>query len=180
MSIELWGFPTVEKPLSSKDIWEHLETLLGASAGRLLGEQPQLLHLGSHRVVQEDEMLTPDSYYSFHLAVPTTLSLGMSVNKKNSLDEQDFLEEYGRNLTPEKIQRLVEAWKAIGYTFSIITGAGRSPDEPLLFVCLAAALAFACEGYVINTGDYGYIQEKYGLEIGVYTAEEFSRAIPKS
>jgi hypothetical protein len=189
MSIELLVFPTVQKTLYWKDIRVRLQALLGPSASRLLGEHPLLRHVRTHVMVGEDEALIPSNHYSFDLAFPNGLSLNVWSNKDTLLkgislfEEQNYLEDYledlGQNLVPTTIPRLAALWRTIGYYYGLTAPAGRSPEASLLFVCLAAALADTCEGYIISMGDYGFLEEKYGLGVGVYTAEEFSRAILK-
>ncbi len=190
MSIDLDIVPTVQKTLYWKDICAHLETLLGSSSSKFLGEQPRLQHMPTHIVVREDEALAPSNYYAFDLAIPTTLMLGIPKNEDTHFkyglpdgfsNEQEclegYLEDFGHNLAPETISRLAASWCVIGYYYGLDTTMGRSREEELLFVCLAVILAEMCEGYVISMGDYGYIEKVSGLGVGVYRAEEFRRVI---
>ena len=191
MSIDLYVIPTIQKTFYWKDICVRLETLLGSSASKFLGEQPRLQHMPTHVVIQEDEALAPSNYYAFDLAFPTTLMLGIPKNKDTHFkyglpdefsDEQEYLagylEDYGRNLAPETISRLAESWHVIGYYYGLNTTMGRNREEELLFVCLATALADACEGFVISEGEYRLVEKVAGLGVGIYTAEEFRQAIP--
>lgn len=178
MSINLEVIPTIAKTLYWKNIRVRLEALLETSARGLLGEQPQLRHLGSKLVVRDDEALSYPNYYSFDLAFPNALSLSIDGNKDIGVNERGELEAYGRNLAPETIRQLTEIWKVIGYSFEASCPMGHSSEEALLLVCIATILANACDGYVISTGDYGYIEKVSGLGVGVYTAEEFRQVIP--
>jgi len=92
--------------------------------------------------------------------------LTVSPNHPN-LDEQDYLEDYGRALEPEILEKLVSLWRSTGYNIGITSLGGRPKGELYIFRCLAIALANTCHGYII------VMNEVFGLDVGVYAPDVF-------
>lgn len=145
------------------------QRLGGADAG-VLGPNPQLCHIGGTTPLAEGDPLVAPSHYFITLAVPCTLSLSIVAND-DQLDEDLYLEDYGRNLDSARIAELAEQWRRIGHTYGISSGGGRSSVEPQLFVALACALADLCDGHVIVMND-----GIFDLGVGVYDPSQFSTA----
>lgn len=171
MSIDLIVLPCVKGTARWSDIWHQWVQTLGPFRD-CLGERPALCRLGSETPIAEQETLQIDGYYHFVLAAPSTLSLGVESNAGN-YDEQGVVEDFGRNLSPEAIAGTVDCWRSAGFCYSLTTMGGRGEHEPGLFVALAAAVAETCRGHVIVMNDV------FDLSIGVYSAQEFSRAAPR-
>lgn len=132
-----------------------------------------MLKLGSDEVVAEDmEISIPGdknhSYYYPSVEIPNTLAVGISKNESTYLSEIDFLEDFGRNLDMVTVQTLAQKWKSVGFSYIVTTHAGRSKWEPPLFVALAAAIAYLCQGYVIVMSD------DFTLDVGVYKPRAIS------
>lgn len=169
MSIDLGIAPRRAADFDWGSLRRQWEQRLG-DAGRMLGPNPQLYHLGTATPVAEDERLVPSSHYSFNLVVPCTLSLSVMENAPD-LDESLYLEDYGRNLDAAMLAELAEQWRRVGHNYEISSGGGRSKLEPELFKALACALADLCDGHVIVMND-----GVFDLGVGVYTPAQFSTA----
>jgi hypothetical protein len=143
---------------------------LGNDAAILLGPTPLLRRLGTNELVPNHEMLAPSTKAFFELAVPNTLSLAVSLNEGN-LDELDYVDDYGRNLSPSEIQRLADAWRQVGWTYGLTSLGGRSPKEPTLLRTLACAIADLCDGRIVLMH-----HNVFSLDIGVYTSSQFAQS----
>jgi hypothetical protein len=142
---------------------------LGADVA-LIGISPVMRRLGSKAVVSPGEPLAPSSQTYFELAVPSTLALAVSPNT-DGVDEAEYLTDYARNLTPVEIEPLVAGWAKIGWTLSLTSFGGRSPQEPTLLRALACSLADLTSGRVVLLH-----RDVFDLDIGVYTADQFAMA----
>lgn len=173
VSIDLEIFPTRPQIISWRQIVEPLRELLGLSADDLLGAAPSLVVLKTHTVLEPSQPMSVNASYYLNLAVRTTLGITLMPNQGN-VDEVNYLEDYGRNLDPDFIRYLAEQWQAAGHYYGIESLAGRNKQEPLIFVALAAAIARACQGYIILMND-----DIFDLDVGIYTPEQFRKADPR-
>jgi len=123
--------------------------------------------------VDKRERFIIDRPYFFTFAVSNTLSLTARPNK-NNLNEQEYLQDYGRNIDSETVRDLAQRWREAGHFYGLTSLMGRSLPEPHLFVGLASALATVCRGYVIVMND-GILD----LGVGVYSPEQFKLAQPR-
>jgi len=173
MSIDVDILPTIVETAQWGNLVDKLRQTLGTPKCDLLGEQPLLLELGSNRVLSDEERLEFDRSYYFVLPIPNTLSITVASNHGN-VDEQEYLSDYGRNLTSNVIQILARQWQIASYSYGLTTMAGRSQFEPDLFVALAAVLADMCQGHVVVMND-----DEFDVGVGVYTSNQFQLIQPK-
>jgi hypothetical protein len=171
MSIDVDIVPTSPTLVCGGEIITRLRENLTASDSQLLGESPGLVELRTKQPLAPDRPLALKTSYYFHLAIQNTLGIMAFLNTDNI--EVDYLEDYGRNLDRETIRTLAERWRKAGHHYEITSFAGRGPHELRILVALAAALADACQGYVILMDD-----NFFDLDVGVYTPEQFKQATP--
>jgi hypothetical protein len=169
MSIDLYIIPTISNVITWGELKTKFLELLTPEEREPIGE-PSLIKFRSHDVAQLSEQLLIDCYYSLSLAVRNTLSVGCFENKLMCVDELGFVGEFGRNLERASIQTIAQQWQAVGYTYEVTSGGGRSRWEPPLFVALSAALADLCQGYVI------VMDSCFTLDIGIYSSQQFRQA----
>jgi hypothetical protein len=169
MSIDLYIIPTISNVITWGELLAKFLELLTPEEREPIGE-PSLIKARSHDIAELSEKLLIYHYYSLSLAVPNTLSFGCFENTAVSLDELSFVEDYGRNLERASIQTIAQQWQAVGYTYEVTSGGGRSRWEPPLFVALSAALADLCQGYVI------VMDSCFTLDIGIYSSQQFRPA----
>jgi hypothetical protein len=172
MSIDLDILATTSELICWGNLKKRLQELLSPVEVEFLGKNPALLHLGSNKVLAEDEKLSLNDSYYLSLEIANTLSITVMPNEGN-LNELEYLEDYGRNLEPEDIKRLAARWQAVGHYYGITSLAGRSKPESKLFIALATAVAYNCFGYVIVMNN-----DILDLKVGVYTPEHFQNAQP--
>jgi hypothetical protein len=170
MSIDVDVIPTRPTVVCWEEVSSRLRENLGASASRLLGEAPQLYRLGSDELQMPDDPLSVESVYYLNLGVQNTLGLSTMFNAGN-VDELIYLEDYGRNLAPERLPALAERWQEAGHYYAITSFAGRGPEELHMLRALASALGEVCQGYVVLMHDW-----VFDLDVGIYTPEEFKGA----
>jgi len=173
VSIDLDVLATTPELICWGNLKKRLQELLSPVELEFLGENPALLHLGSNRVLAEDEKLSLNNSYYLSLAIDNTLSITVMPNEGN-LNELEYLEDYGRNLEPEDVGRLAARWQAAGHYYDITSLAGRSKPEPRLFIALVTAVAYSCFGCVIVMND-----DILDLKVGVYTPGYFQNAQSK-
>jgi hypothetical protein len=177
MSIELKVFPTVLNTVTWGDIKKKLYALINSQEKELLGEKLSLIESGSERKIEDDECLSLDSRYYLLLAIPNTLGLSV-MSKAQDIDEDslelDYLEDYGDNIEPKDVQILSERLQIARHFYILSSFGGRSRPEPRLFVAIATAIAYSCNGYIVVTSN-----DLFNLAVGVYESEEFQHAKPK-
>jgi hypothetical protein len=149
---------------------------LRARWGERLGDRAFLIgpgiarRLGIGTVFDDGDALSPSSPVIFELATANTLSL-TSMRNQGNLDEREYLEDYGRNLSPAEITRLADAWRDVGVSYGLSSGGGRSSDEPSLLIALACAVGDLCDGRIIVMND-----GVFDLGVGVYEPAQFALA----
>lgn len=177
MSIDLDIFATAPELATWSQIRSKLQMLVSPTEQTtLLGNSPSLCEIGSNKEVVDNKPLSIGHYY---LSLPTDNTLGIGViSKTEDFEEEslelDYLEDYGRNLELEEIEILAKRWRKADYYYGIETWGGRSKPEPRLFVALAAAIAYSCNGYVVVMNE-----NIFDLGIGVYRPEQFQYAEPR-
>jgi hypothetical protein len=177
MSIDLKIFSTIPDIAVWGNIKKKLHVLVSSEQKEFLGESPSLFELDSKRKVADDEQLSLGHHYYLSLAIPNTLGFSV-ISKAEDIDEEnlelDYLEDYGSNLDPQKVQILLERWRIARYFYIITSFGGRSQPEPRLLIALASAIAYSCAGYIVVTNN-----DLFDLDIGIYTSEEFQYTKPK-
>lgn len=163
MSIEVDIFPTSPAVPTWGEVKSQFMTLLSNQAD--LAEQLDLRLLGPDELIRDDEYFIPESAYYLELSVPNTLGIVMS--KGDDIDKNAYLEDYGRNLSTEKIADYVTLWSEAAYYFEVTSQAGRSEKEGFLFIALARAPANSCNGYVIVMHS-----SAFNLGVGVYSPDQ--------
>jgi hypothetical protein len=176
MSIDLKVFSTITDITMWGDIKKKIYELVNPTEKEFILENLFLSELGSHQKVADNEKLLLGHQYYLSLAIPNTLSISV-ISKAEDFDEEnlelDYLEDYGHNLNPEKIQLLVHQCKLARYFYIITSFGGRSQPEPNLLITLATAIASTCAGYIVVTNN-----NLFNLDVGVYTPEEFQYTKP--
>jgi len=122
MSIDLDIVPTCSTSLSWSTLRSCWSRRLGSQAG-LLGSSPTMRHLGTGSPIEDDDTLNPPLACYFDLLVANTLSLTALQNEGN-LEEIEYLEDYGRNLSRSTVASLAQQWHHTGYSFGLSSGGG--------------------------------------------------------
>jgi hypothetical protein len=120
-------------------------------AAALIGETPALLKLDSREIVATDGTLEPGRAYAFHLAAENTLTI--SIGLSTDFDEEEYVEDYGGNLSPEERATIIEAWRQAGPGLTLSSGGG-APQANSSFSrrSLGAALAPCQDGSASRAG----------------------------
>jgi hypothetical protein len=172
MSIDVEIIPTSASPISWQRVRQRLMTYpLPEAARGLLGDQPQLITAGSHRVVAESDLLLPRSVYEFKLPQDNTLGLDIQTNAETYTNEADYLDDFARNLQEAQRRTLAQQWQAVGFSYEVTSTGGRNRNEAPLLVALAAILAELCSGHILilSTGPFS-------LPVGCYTPQQVREA----
>lgn len=171
MAVDLDIFPTSKTlPIwgEIKDLWITLSPDQPHLAQKLF-----LKKLGSHTVVQEHERLVVGLSYYPELSINNTLGItAVSINGVK-LSAEDFLQDYGRNLSADLLRDYTYQWDAAGYMIEITSFGGRSKEEPRLMVTLASAIAKSCAGYIIVSDEH-----IFGVKVGVYSPDVIATLRP--
>jgi hypothetical protein len=131
----------------------HLGLARGDPAAVLIGETPALLELGSREVVAADGVLEPGRSYAFCLAADNTLTL--SIGLRTDFAEEEYVEDYGGNLSPQERTTIIEAWRRAGPGLTLSSGGGRAAGELELLAALARSCARALSGWIcIESGAF--------------------------
>jgi hypothetical protein len=177
MSLDVDIIPSTQEFFTWGELRDKLTNCqLDAGPRQLLGGNPQLADVGTKKIVDISERLTPYRFLYFKLAGDNTLGFDITSNgpkEKTYLDEQAYIDDYARNLSQEKKNDIASRWYEVGFGCSVITSGGRAKDEPPLFLAVAVAIAELCRGFVL-VKDNG----RFSLPVGCYTAEEFRDAKP--
>lgn len=131
-----------------------------------------LIRLGSDTPVSESEVLSPPLACRFDLGAANTLTLMVMVTAGN-YDEEEFLGDYGRNLSADEVRGLSAGWRDNGYFIALTSFAGRADGELEKMVALAVALAEAVGGRVVLPSS-----TVFNRAVGAYTSDEFAEARP--
>ncbi|MEQ1507720.1 MAG: hypothetical protein ABMB14_36160 [Myxococcota bacterium] len=117
-------------------------------------------------------MLSPPLACRFDLGAANTLTLMVMVTAGN-YDEEEFLGDYGRNLSADEVRGLSAGWRDNGYFIALTSFAGRADGELEKMVALAVALAEAVGGRVVLPSS-----TVFNRAVGAYTSDEFAEARP--
>lgn len=173
MSIDIEILPAASTIISWGTIKNYLINSEKEPITTLLGNNPSLIQLKNHQSVAPTQILQPGESYYFNIAIPNTLSLMVSENDEY-LDEVDYLEDYGHNLSQKTIHHLANQWQKAHHTYTLTSMAGRHKEEAHLFINVAVAIATACQGHIIVMN-----HNLFNLDIGVYSPEVFLQTKPK-
>src|SRR5258707_7080184 len=149
MSIDVDVFPTKPELIYWGALKERWQALLGSSSDELLGKNPICHFLGTDEIANDDSQLLIGKAYYFGLAIPNTVGLTVVSNSAVGVDERGWLEDYGRNLTLDILERYIELWKAAPHCYEATSLGGRGKFESKVFIPLISAVAELCFGYVI-------------------------------
>lgn len=174
MSVDVEIIPTSARPLRWGDIKHRIDrSALPPGACGLLGAEPCLHELGTHRLVPDHEPLTPPHYYYFRLAQPNTLSLAVERNEDVGANEHDVIDDFGRNLSQQERRALAATWHGAGLCYVLESTGGRHLHELPLFIAIATSIAHLCGGRIIIS-DSGI----FSLGVGIYRPEQFCCVVP--
>ncbi|SRR5260221_4273886 len=172
MSIDVDVFPTKPELIYWGVLKERWQALLGSPSDELLGKNPTCHFLGTDEPVNDNSQLLIGSAYYFRLTIPNTVGLTIVSNSAVGIDEKGWLEDYGRNLTPDIIEKYSVLWKAVGYCYFLESMGGRSKQESKVLIPLTSAIAELCSGNVVISSS------NFDLGVGVYSADAFLHAFP--
>lgn len=165
MSVDVGIFPTQDNLFT----WQELRDAWQA-INRTREDLPQfranLVEIGSERVVNDEESLSMKKPYYFELGFPNTLGLMKCLNKGN-LNERDYLEDAGTNLSTEAIEAYTRKWETVGYYYNLTSSGGRGIHELDLMITLSSAIADLCDGGVML-----WSQGVFDPDRGIFTAEQ--------
>lgn len=159
-------------PLAPAPTWGDVRHKWLAQMGSGSHGPVSLLRLGSNEPVSESEVLCPPLACRFDLGEANTLTLMVMVTAGN-YDEEEFLADYGRNLSADEVRGLSSGWRDMGYFFALTSFAGRPDGELEKMVALAAALAEAVGGRVVLP-----TSTVFNKVVGAYKSAEFAQTRP--
>jgi hypothetical protein len=87
---------------------------LSNDAAILLGSNPKLVELGTNKEIGNQQPILATKYYRFHLTRYNTLILACDRNTDTYTNEQEFVEDFGRNLDAISRSQLSDRWKEVG------------------------------------------------------------------
>jgi hypothetical protein len=172
MSIDVEIIPTVPKLFT----WGALKaslvaTQLSKPARALIGESPQLVDLRTKQRVADNLPLDPKGFYAFEFREGSTLAFDIDRNADCYTNEEEYLQDFGRNLDTNTIEQLAKVWKEIGISYQLESYAGRHRHEPEVFVAVAAIVADLCSGRIIVKDS-----DLFSVPVGIYSAAQFRDA----
>ncbi|PSB19176.1 hypothetical protein C7B65_12945 [Phormidesmis priestleyi ULC007] len=171
MSIEVDIIPTSNRAI----VWSDLQSQLllhplADEARTLLGQTPVLLELGTNQQVEGKQALLPTKYYHFQLAHSNALTLSCERNSETYTNEQEYLEDFGRNLDSNLRAYISRCWAEVGYGYTVGSAGGRAKGEVILLAALAKDIASLSDSFIV-------IKEAglFNLSVGVYSPDQFSQ-----
>jgi hypothetical protein len=173
MSIDIEILPMVNTPIRWIDLKSQIAKFfhqreLNSLVNTLIWKDPKLLNLRSNIEIADEEAIRPTTNYAFSLACNNTLILCCDNNAETYTNEQEFLEDFGRNLKKDHQSQIADRWEKVGYTYAIDSSGGRAKGELDLLIIIACALAQLSKGFaVIKDNDV------FSFPVGVYSAMEF-------
>ncbi|HNT76539.1 MAG TPA: hypothetical protein PKH77_16120 [Anaerolineae bacterium] len=169
MSVDLDILSTSPTVICWNDVKDRLKELLGPLAS-VLGENSVPVILRTHEALNPDKPFSFEDSYGLNLEIQNTLGIHVWSNVKYPI-ERDYLEDYGRNLSLEVVEDLLDRCRSAGHHYGIGSFAGRGPHEFQIMAALAVAIAEACQGYVVLMND-----GIFDLATGIYAPEQFRQA----
>jgi len=166
MSVDLDILSTSPTVICWNDVKDRLKGLLGPLASAL-GENSGPVTLRTHQALEPDAPFSFEDSYSLNLEIQNTLDIHVWSNAKYPIG-RGYFEDYGRNLTPETVEDLIDRCRSAGHHYEIGSFAGRGPHEFQIMAALAVAIAEACQGYVVLMND-----GIFDLATGIYAPEQF-------
>lgn len=169
MSIELDVIPGSSQPIR----WGDLKGLIhGTAQDRelrdVIGSVINLFDLGSKRAIREGELLSCPGYYYFEFEQRTTLLLSVE-SKVGGEDDVDYLDDFARNLLPDRKDSVRRVWELAGYSLTVTSNGGRASGELKLLAHIAACLASLTKGYVVVMDNGVFCQS-----VGIFTSRELN------
>lgn len=175
MSVEVDIIPTRRKPFSWSEVLDRIDfNELSEDAANLMENEPTLFHISSGQLLATDEAVHPEPTKVLGISGTSTLVLSILRNSEAVGPDEEYVREYGKNLSVPCIDVLIGAWVLAGYSCTVESFGGRSRAEPELFIAIAAAIAEVCQGYVLVLD-----RDCFSLPPGAYTPEEFRRMTPR-
>lgn len=169
MTISVDVIPSSPTPVFWGDLKRRiLSSVMDSEIQHLVGTAPRLHERQSKRSVDDSETLSVPGYYYFELARDSTLSLDLEPNH----DEQglsDFVDDFGRNLTPETKESIWKKWRRAGFFVCVSSYGGRAKHELDLLVQIANFVALLTNGLVVVM-DNGV----FAHPVGIYVPDEFA------
>ena len=169
MSIDVEIIPTVSE-LFTWGLFK--EALLAAkmseSARRFIGESPHLVAAGTEERVPDSTVLGPKAVFSFEFREGGSLGINADRNADCYTNEDEYLQDFGRNLDANTIEQLAKVWKEIGFSYQVESYARRHRHEPEVFVAAATIVARLCSGRII-VKDSGL----FSVPVGIYSEDQF-------
>ncbi len=102
MSIDIDVIPTLDQFFTWANLKSQLLAMpLSNNAAMLLGQNPKLRVLRTKQEVENEQAVLPSNYYYFQLTRENTLILCCDNNAETYTDEQEHLENFGRNLNTD-------------------------------------------------------------------------------
>lgn len=120
---------------------------------------------GADRLVGPDEPLSPPNVYRVD---STSVSIVPMTNVGN-YNEDEYLADYGRNLSEKERSEIVRRWRSGGCWYGI----NSATRDAALLVTVAAEIAEATNGWVTVLNRYMHVP------VGVYTPEAFRKVGPR-
>jgi hypothetical protein len=176
MTIDIDIVPTQNNVFSCSDLKSMLLNNLDSLDTELsmrLDQSMKILELGSNREIENDQLILPTHYYYFNLGIDNTLTLSCDNNAETYTNEQEYLEDFGRNLDSSFRLQISQLWRNIGYGYSVSSYGGRAKEESTLLIAIATSIARMTQGYIIIKDS-----ELFSIPVGVYTADEFFSCKP--
>jgi len=165
MSIDVMILPGRQVALTPSALFARLELVMGSRSAALVGASPALSKLGARDVVDGDAALEPGKTYALRLAADNTLLLSIGLGA--DFDEEEYVEDYGRALTPAERDAIIGAWRRAGPGLTVSSAAGRAAAELEVLAALALACARAVAGWIsIESG--AFVEPRPGI----YTPEQ--------
>jgi hypothetical protein len=173
MSISIDILPTKEQVPTWANLKQEIKLFASAEALLLLGEEPQILNLKSKVKLEDAEIFKSPSYFYFSLSRENTLNLSYENNAENYTEVNDYVEDYGRNLTRNQISYVMNEWSKSASSFTLESFGGRAQGESSLFMAITIAISKLTNGFIVIQSN-----DVFSLPVGIYTLEEFRSAKP--
>ena len=171
--MELDVAPLRQVRIAWAEVAKRLSHELPARSSGLLPEVPVLRLIEDQSVVDPRADLAPDLVGWVDPGYPSSVGLSFFWSEPKYLDEDLWLEDYGRNIDPEEQKRIASAWRSVGSYFYLSSNAGRAEGDLDLIAALAVTLAALTDGVVITYDD----RDLLGTGVGAFTASQFKVAV---
>lgn len=168
MSVDIFVLPGHPVTVRWQELRERWAELVDAAyAGDVAAAL--LCPAGSHAALDDDAPIGGEG--AWWIQVPSASTLGLTAAPTADLySDSDFVEDYGRNLTPDTTAKVVRQLRESPIVYDVSSFGGRPRHEGALFVALASALALLSDGWVVVMDD-----DLFTLDVGIYDGGTFSR-----